>query len=565
MIWTRQQSTTAHAIPFLLVLSTDSKTGATGKTPTLTLRKPGGSFAAAAGAVTEIAHGWYEWAGHATDRNTAGPNLVHVTAADCDAVDFVMLVSPLDVFGANLGLANLDAAVSSRLSAAAAANGDQYVSTAGNDSNDGYARATAKLTISAAIAAAGNGGTVIVGPGTFDLGTGAVDLGVGGTKTVHLRGAGMDATEIRSHRNLTTQGAVLVPGDGSTIEDLTVNLHAADSRSVALITRSGSTATATHATAHTFVTGMTVRISGAGQPEYNGDFTITVTNSLQYTFSVSGTPATPATGTITATSPIYQGVGMNHSFDFEFASAAFRRCRIKGTRATDAIYVSAFSGATQTTIIEDCILEAGWDCVRTFFAWQNVILRNTFCRSLGACPVDPTQARGLVYGNATVIGDGNVIWISGGTSLNRGGEGGSGGNTNGQMFLLDSQIKTSGTGALDLYGGTVQVDANTLISRAKVDAGVAVTYAEVARGLVATDAGLVAVAGDVTGIKAKTDQLTIAGGKVAAQVLLAGDFFQSFPANFATLAIDGDGKVTADGVGGGAGQVEIKSTEATIE
>ena len=66
------------------------------------------------------------------------------------------------------------------------------------------------------------------------------------------------------------------------------------------ITRSGSTATATMAGGHPFTTGQKVVISGATQTEYNGAFTITSTGSTTFTFTVTGTPATPATGTIYA-------------------------------------------------------------------------------------------------------------------------------------------------------------------------------------------------------------------------------------------------------------------------
>jgi hypothetical protein len=61
------------------------------------------------------------------------------------------------------------------------------------------------------------------------------------------------------------------------------------------ITRSGQVATAT-LTAHGFSTGDVVNIAGAAQSEYNGDRTITVTGVNTFTFAVTGTPATPATG-----------------------------------------------------------------------------------------------------------------------------------------------------------------------------------------------------------------------------------------------------------------------------
>lgn len=71
--------------------------------------------------------------------------------------------------------------------------------------------------------------------------------------------------------------------------------------SVTSITRSSSTATVTTAIANNLQTGDFVTIAGATQPEYNGIFQITSTGASTFTYTVSGTPATPATGTITWT------------------------------------------------------------------------------------------------------------------------------------------------------------------------------------------------------------------------------------------------------------------------
>lgn len=65
------------------------------------------------------------------------------------------------------------------------------------------------------------------------------------------------------------------------------------------ITRDGTTATAA-STAHGFVTGQCLLIAGADQADYNGEFYITVTGDNEFTFTVANSPATPATGTITA-------------------------------------------------------------------------------------------------------------------------------------------------------------------------------------------------------------------------------------------------------------------------
>lgn len=73
-----------------------------------------------------------------------------------------------------------------------------------------------------------------------------------------------------------------------------------DDTDTVTITRSGGTASVSH-TAHGFATGQRVLIAGAQQGPYNGIHQITVTGLNDYTYSVTGTPATPATGTITAT------------------------------------------------------------------------------------------------------------------------------------------------------------------------------------------------------------------------------------------------------------------------
>lgn len=68
------------------------------------------------------------------------------------------------------------------------------------------------------------------------------------------------------------------------------------------LTRVGTTATANTATPHRLATGMSMTVSGAVQTEYNGTFPIMVTGPNTYTYQVAGSPATPATGTITETS-----------------------------------------------------------------------------------------------------------------------------------------------------------------------------------------------------------------------------------------------------------------------
>jgi hypothetical protein len=103
------------------------------------------------------------------------------------------------------------------------------------------------------------------------------------------------------------------------------------------ITTSGNVATATMAGGHPFVTGQTVVHSGAVQTQYNGAVVVTVTSPTTYTFTVSGNPASPATGTIAAvaglTSDLVALAGVervNNGTDVEFVFTRADGVEIRG-------------------------------------------------------------------------------------------------------------------------------------------------------------------------------------------------------------------------------------------
>jgi len=116
------------------------------------------------------------------------------------------------------------------------------------------------------------------------------------------------------------------------------------------ITRSATTATVTH-TAHGLSTGDTIAIRGANQPEYNDIKTITVTGVNTYTFTVSGSPVTPATGTITATAVVMNtttNVSGVATGNFNYISDQLVTGRIrKGTSST--YYKTAILSETLTS------------------------------------------------------------------------------------------------------------------------------------------------------------------------------------------------------------------------
>ena len=131
---------------------------------------------------------------------------------------------------------------------------------------------------------------------------------VGMTDGVYFRKADGDTdcalvTE-KDSTETSTSSAVTMTDDTYIVTEFYWN--GAASASVTSITRSDTTATVTQA-AHGYTTGFSVTIAGANQADYNGAYTVTVVDVDSYTYTVAGSPATPATGTITATASLVRG------------------------------------------------------------------------------------------------------------------------------------------------------------------------------------------------------------------------------------------------------------------
>jgi len=77
----RQRNSVTYPMTFLMVLSSDGKTKATGLSPVVKISKNGGLFTDPHGAVTEIGNGMYAIAPHAMDRDTLGEFNIYATAA----------------------------------------------------------------------------------------------------------------------------------------------------------------------------------------------------------------------------------------------------------------------------------------------------------------------------------------------------------------------------------------------------------------------------------------------------------------------------------------------------
>jgi uncharacterized phage protein gp47/JayE len=98
-------------------------------------------------------------------------------------------------------------------------------------------------------------------------------------------------------------GATLTRSDGEEYITTSSGTITSQTINISSITRAGTLATVTTTSNHNLATGQVLdSIQGVDQPEYNlSNITISVISNNQFTYQVTGSPTTPATGTITAT------------------------------------------------------------------------------------------------------------------------------------------------------------------------------------------------------------------------------------------------------------------------
>lgn len=83
-----QLNNTTIPLRFLMVLTSDHITGATGKTVTATILKSGDTtFVSPSGTITELGSGWYQIEANADDASNLGVLSLHATASGCDPTD----------------------------------------------------------------------------------------------------------------------------------------------------------------------------------------------------------------------------------------------------------------------------------------------------------------------------------------------------------------------------------------------------------------------------------------------------------------------------------------------
>ena len=114
------------------------------------------------------------------------------------------------------------------------------------------------------------------------------------------------STDIKFYFSTNNNAPQLQNTYGSMIDVLDACLvNGFGSQTVSTLTASGTTVTATFGSAHNFMQYQVIKIVGATQTEYNGEFRIlTVPNANSITFKLAAVPSvTTATGTITSSLP----------------------------------------------------------------------------------------------------------------------------------------------------------------------------------------------------------------------------------------------------------------------
>ena len=123
------------------------------------------------------------------------------------------------------------------------------------------------------------------------------------------------------------------------------------SLSVAL-TRNGSVVTATSTTEHGLASNLSVTVSGANETEYNGTFTITVTGLSTFTYTISGTPTSPATGAISAQATYAniacESINFGEATNLESGEAITLSSPISGVDDTGYVSFIGITGGTDT-------------------------------------------------------------------------------------------------------------------------------------------------------------------------------------------------------------------------
>jgi uncharacterized phage protein gp47/JayE len=222
-------------------------------------------------------------------------------------------------------------------------------------------------------------------------------------------------TLVESQLVFQSTNGVVYSVDTSIISTITILTNI---RTVGSIVLNGTTAIVTFSSPHQFGMNDTVTISGANQSEYNVTTQIQVINDTQFSYTVSGSPASPATGTITATGVdaycpvICQSLGANTNLD-NGASLTFSDT-VAGVNAV--AHVTA-DGLTDGTDQESTISYRN----RYLYAYQHpfaafndsnitaFIKTQSYVNRVWVFDIYPTVGQVTIYFTVFPVSSGNVI------------------------------------------------------------------------------------------------------------------------------------------------------------
>lgn len=157
-------------------------------------------------------------------------------------------------------------------------------------------------------------------------------------------------------------GTEMQSGENTYIVDTTKSISA-ETISVTSLVRLGSTVTATTVGNHNLASNISIVISGAVETEYNGAVVITVSGLDTFTYEITTTPTSPATGTII----------LDVSFtSLDVTSAEFGQSTnlIAGTRLT----LSSTIGGVDNDLFVDFNEVSGGTDLEALSDWQQRIL-----------------------------------------------------------------------------------------------------------------------------------------------------------------------------------------------
>lgn len=183
---------------------------------------------------------------------------------------------------------------------------------------------------------------------------------------------------------------------------------------VVTITRTGQVASVQVADTSALETGDYAQILGAGQPEYNGIFQITVVDTTHFSYVVTGSPATPATGSITAQAGAVTVPGIVYLDDYIFVqriTGEIQNCNRSAYTVWDAL---DFTTPEKEPSLAVCLAKS-LNFLVAFKQWDTEFFYDAEQPPPGS-PLLPQDSAYLKLGNAsaqsTVEFDGGIIFIS---------------------------------------------------------------------------------------------------------------------------------------------------------